>query len=96
MKEYCVEESWTKLITLRPQGPQRSLPKALCFRKSGEVVMVNHEPHHYRGEARNELVSLDLVSGQFKNLGISQYQYCTIDSYEESIVLLDRNEAVSC
>ncbi|KAM5582702.1 F-box protein CPR1 [Rosa sericea] len=97
MKEYCVEKSWTKLVTLRPQGPQRSLPRALCFRKSGEVVMVRNLKQHYGGEEPiNELVSLDLVSGQFKNLGICRYKYYTIDPYEESIVLLDRNEAVSC
>ncbi|KAL6203671.1 hypothetical protein ACLB2K_027371 [Fragaria x ananassa] len=34
MKEYCVEESWTELITLCPECPERSLlPSALCFRK---------------------------------------------------------------
>nr|XP_011461617.1 PREDICTED: F-box/kelch-repeat protein At3g23880-like isoform X1 [Fragaria vesca subsp. vesca] len=95
MKEYCLEESWTKLITLHPQGPQRSLPSALCFRKSGEIVMVHD--HRYGGEeVKNELVSLDLVSRQFKNLGSRRYQHYTIDPYEESLVLLDRNEAVSC
>ncbi|KAL6200620.1 hypothetical protein ACLB2K_030401 [Fragaria x ananassa] len=95
MKEYGVEESWTKLITLHPEGPERSLPSALCFRKSGEIVMVRD--HYYGGEeVKNELVSLELVSRQFKNLGISRYQHYTIDPYEESLVLLDRNEAVSC
>ncbi|XP_062017941.1 F-box protein CPR1-like [Rosa rugosa] len=96
MKEYSVQESWTKLVTLRPQGPVESLPKPLCFRKSGEVVL---EIYHgrYRGEkARIELYSLDLASGQLKTLGISRYQYYTMDPYEESIVLLDRNDAVSC
>ncbi|KAL6195226.1 hypothetical protein ACLB2K_030846 [Fragaria x ananassa] len=98
MKEYGVQESWTKLITLRPQGPSQSLPKALCFRKSGDVVLViYHGPqqHYRRKEKRIELVSLDLGSGELKNLGISKYHYYTMDPYEESIVLLDRNDAVS-
>ncbi|PRQ34984.1 putative F-box domain-containing protein [Rosa chinensis] len=96
MTEYSVQESWTKLITLRPQGPVESLLRALCFRKSGEVVLeISHG--RYRGEkARIELYSLDLASGQLKALGISRYHYYTMDTYEESIVLLDRNDAVSC
>ncbi|KAL6205809.1 hypothetical protein ACLB2K_023061 [Fragaria x ananassa] len=32
MKDYCVQESWTKMITL---GPQRDIPKTLTFGKSG-------------------------------------------------------------
>ncbi|XP_050370887.1 F-box/kelch-repeat protein At3g23880-like [Argentina anserina] len=98
MKEYCVEESWTKLTTLRPPGPEGNLHKALCFRKSGEVVMICNFGWDYYGsrDAESELVSLDLVSGHFKNLGICRYKHYTMDPYEESLVLLDRSEAVSC
>jgi hypothetical protein len=87
MKEYCLEKSWTKLMILTPQGPNRSLPEALIFRRTGEVVLVL--------EDSRELVSLDIVSKQFKNLGISGGQVCSVDLYEESLVLLDRKDAVS-
>lgn len=46
-------------------------------------------------EDSRELVSLELVSKQFKKLGISGGQFCSVDSYEESLVLLDRKDAVS-
>ncbi|XP_050370168.1 F-box/kelch-repeat protein At3g06240-like [Argentina anserina] len=87
MKEYCIEKSWTKLMILTPQGPKRSLPEALCFRRIGEVVLVL--------EDSRELVSLDIGSKLFKNLGISGGQVCSVDFYEESLVLLERKDAVS-
>ncbi|XP_062016550.1 F-box protein CPR1-like [Rosa rugosa] len=87
MKEYCIDKSWTKLVILCPQGPQRSLPNALCFRRNGEVVLVL--------EDSCELVSLELVSKQFKALGISGGQVCSVDLYEESLVLLDKKDAIS-
>lgn len=90
MKEYCMHESWTKLITLRPQGSLH--PEALCFRKSGEVLLVLSEIFHQR----QTLVSLDLVSQQLNKLGNCEYDYFSIDSYEESLVLLDMDNAVSC
>lgn len=37
MKDYRVEKSWTKLITL---GPERDIPKTLAFGKSGEVFLL--------------------------------------------------------
>ncbi|TQE13695.1 hypothetical protein C1H46_000702 [Malus baccata] len=40
MKEYGRKDSWTKLITLGPQGPERFAPRALGFRKCGEVSML--------------------------------------------------------
>jgi F-box interacting protein len=86
MKEYCVEKSWTKLMILSAQIPQRNLPKALCLRKIGEVLVL---------EDSHELVSLHLVSRKFKNLGVYGGQYCSVDTYEESLVLLDRNYGVS-
>ncbi|KAL6198969.1 hypothetical protein ACLB2K_028757 [Fragaria x ananassa] len=57
MGEYCVEKSWTKLMILAPQGPERSLPGALCFRKSGEVVLAREDDL--------ELVSVDLQGCSF-------------------------------
>lgn len=87
MREHCMEKPWTKMMILSPQGPKRSLHQALCFRKSGEVVLVLEDDR--------ELVSLDLVSKKFKSLGISGGQLCSVDSYEESLVLLDREDASS-
>ncbi|KAL6202132.1 hypothetical protein ACLB2K_025843 [Fragaria x ananassa] len=87
MKEYFVQKLWTKLMILTPQGPERSLSKPMCFRRSGEVVLQLEDD---RG-----LVSLDIVSKQFKSLGISAGLVCSVDSYEESLVLLDRKDAIS-
>lgn len=43
MKEYGMHESWTKLTTLRPLGPEGSVrmivARALYFRKTGEIVV---------------------------------------------------------
>ncbi|XP_021806440.1 F-box/kelch-repeat protein At3g23880-like [Prunus avium] len=91
MKEYGREESWSKLITLNPQplGPETIFLSALCFRKSGEVLLLLKE------KERQELVSLDLVSKQFKLLGISGFKYCTVDFYKESLLLLDKSDAES-
>ncbi|PQQ14809.1 F-box/kelch-repeat protein [Prunus yedoensis var. nudiflora] len=89
MKEYGREESWTKLITLNPQGPETIFLSALCFRKSGEVLLLLKE------KEKQELVSLDLVSKQFKLLRISGYKYCTGHFYKESLLLLDNSDAES-
>nr|XP_004294844.2 PREDICTED: F-box protein CPR30-like isoform X2 [Fragaria vesca subsp. vesca] len=88
MREYCVEKSWTKLMILTPQGPERSLSKPICFRRSGHEVVLQLEDDH-------GLVSLDIVSKQFKSFGISAGLVCSVDSYEESLVLLDRENAIS-
>ncbi|CAN6559014.1 unnamed protein product [Malus baccata var. baccata] len=97
MKEYGMEESWTKLTILLPPGPERdSLYQPLCFRKSGDVVLVvfdGCEDDVY--DDRYGLVSLDLVSKQFTNLGIDGYKYYYAECYVESLVLLDNTDAVS-
>lgn len=101
MKEYGVPESWTKLTTLWAVGSEQSLlPKALCFRKTGEVVLelVDEDVCHYFWLFTcpgHGLYSIDPVSTEFKYLGISGYKYYTIESYEESLVLLDMDNAVS-
>ncbi|KAL6515190.1 hypothetical protein OROHE_018822 [Orobanche hederae] len=87
MKEYGVEKSWTKLIILTPQGPNRSSYQALCFRKSGEVVLLVQDS--------SEVFALDLVNKQFKCLGVSRGWCFKAYSYEESLVLLDRLDTVS-
>ncbi|PRQ33751.1 putative F-box domain-containing protein [Rosa chinensis] len=105
MNEYCIHESWTKLIRLRPHGALHEvlllsslLPEALCFRKSSEVVVSKQSDtfscsrHCYC--PGYELFSIDLGSQQFKSLGICGYSYYTVNSYEESLVLLDMDNAV--
>lgn len=99
MKEYCVHESWT-LMRLCPLGPQGSLlPRVLCFRKSSEVVVYKQiDKASYSGYSScpgYELFSIDLVSQQLKSLGICGYSYYSVNSYEESLVLLDMDNAVS-
>ncbi|BFG22901.1 hypothetical protein CerSpe_091750 [Prunus speciosa] len=108
MKEYGIKESWTKLITLGPQGPERLLPRALCFRKSGEVLLMlcgaredasyyDYTIDNYHIQSKHELVSLDLVNKTVQNLGVpgEGYQYCSVDSFKEVLVLLDQTDAVS-
>ncbi|XP_050370729.1 F-box/kelch-repeat protein At3g23880-like [Argentina anserina] len=87
MKEFSEEKSWTILNILSLLGPKRSLTEALCFRRSCELVLV-------LGDSR-DLVLLDTVSGEVKLLGISGGQVCSAGSYEESLVLLDREDAAS-
>ncbi|TQD85015.1 hypothetical protein C1H46_029406 [Malus baccata] len=92
MTEYGIDDSWAKLITLSPPDPESRVPyKPLCFRKSGEVVLVSTDDYGNM----HELVSLDLVSKQFKNLGIRGYGYYHAEPYEESLALLDNVDAVS-
>ncbi|XP_021820020.1 uncharacterized protein LOC110761765 [Prunus avium] len=108
MKEYGIKESWTKLITLGPQGPERLLPRALCFRKSGEVLLMlcgaredasyyDYTFDNYHIKSKHELVSLDLVNKTVKDFGVpgEGYQYCSVDSFKEVLVLLDQTDAVS-
>ncbi|BFG22412.1 hypothetical protein CerSpe_086860 [Prunus speciosa] len=93
MKEYGRTESWTKLMTLGRQGPARLLPRdPLCFRKSGELVLLLT---HTDDKSRNELVSLNLASKQVKNLGIDGYRCCDVGFYKESLLLLDKTDAES-
>ncbi|CAN6696578.1 unnamed protein product [Malus baccata var. baccata] len=94
MKEYGVEESWTK-TTLCPAGPQRGVKYlSSCSRKSGEVVL---EPidGYWDDDTWYELACVDLVSKRFKSLGIHGYGHFYVESYVESLVLLDKTDAVS-
>ncbi|XP_008371155.3 F-box/kelch-repeat protein At3g06240-like [Malus domestica] len=94
MKEYGVEESWTK-ATLCPAGPQRGvsyLPS--CSRKSGDVVLKPIDGY-WNDDERYGLACVDLVSKQLKSLGIHGYGHFYVESYVESLVLLDKKDAVS-
>ncbi|RXI03922.1 hypothetical protein DVH24_038196 [Malus domestica] len=95
MKEYGMEESWTKLTTPCPPDIQREIPyKPLCFRKSGDVVLVPDGHPIYYGDPYG-IVSLDPVSKQFKSLGFFDCEYYYVESYVESLVLLDKADTVS-
>ncbi|XP_016649789.1 PREDICTED: uncharacterized protein LOC103333053 [Prunus mume] len=85
IKEYGIKESWTKLITLGPQGPERLPPRAF------------YTFDNYHIKSKHELVSLDLVNKTVKNLGVpgEGYQYCSVHSFKEVLVLLDQTDAVS-
>ncbi|XP_030944849.1 F-box/kelch-repeat protein At3g23880-like isoform X1 [Quercus lobata] len=84
MKDYADASSWTKIISLSDlvfiEGiPRSCIPKG--FRKSGEVIL-----EMYGGY----LGSRDLKTKEFKDLRIRGYAYTFVDSYVESLVLLDK------
>lgn len=86
------------MISLGPQCPERLLPRALCFRKSGEVLLLIRGSPDTLGKIniiKHDFVSLDIESKQLKNIGACRYQYYSFDSYEESLLLLDKTKAVS-
>ncbi|KAM4103210.1 hypothetical protein ACJW30_06G062200 [Castanea mollissima] len=99
MKEYVDESSWAKIVTMvDDQGFREFVPRALGFRRSGEVIIEMHD---------GELISLHFESHKYKVLGITGYGYIFdhsingngytfFDSYVESLVLLDiPNRAVT-
>ncbi|EOY12848.1 F-box and associated interaction domains-containing protein, putative isoform 1 [Theobroma cacao] len=81
MKEYGVNESWTKVLHLTDQSGE-SLPRVLGFRKNREVLL------EVDG---GELASLDLNCRQMENLGIeAEAGFLFVGSYVESMALLDK------
>ncbi|KAM3693894.1 hypothetical protein ACJW31_07G019300 [Castanea mollissima] len=85
MKDYADASSWTKIRTLPDAFLVDCVPRSHCipkgFRKSGEVIL-----ELYGGY----LISRDLETKDFKNLRIRGYAYTFVDSYVESLVLLDK------
>jgi hypothetical protein len=80
MKEYGAVESWTKLLTLELNIHVPLL--GFGFTKRGELVWKGYS---------GELVSYDPRSKKFMSLGVkSQGCFCFVDSYEESVVLLNQ------
>lgn len=68
----------------------------LCFRNNGEVLLmlIGGDLDCFGSIikiSKHELVSVDLVSKELKILAISRYQYCSVDSYEESLFLTRRD-----
>lgn len=102
MQEYGVHESWTIWTTLRAIGPSESrslLPKALCFRVNGEIVSEIFDDNVCRWFWHLYCVGHRLYSihpsGWWRNLEYSGFRYYTVNSYKESLVLLDMDNVVS-
>ena len=81
MKEYGVASSWTKVLTIPYEDPGLHIPMPIGFRRNGEVILKMDD---------GQLVSVDLGNHKSNNLGISSYGYTFVDSYVESLVLLDK------
>ncbi|KAM4113608.1 hypothetical protein ACJW30_04G008700 [Castanea mollissima] len=85
MKEYGVESSWTKVLSLNisNQGffDLEDIPRVIGFRRNGEVVLKLDG---------GQLVSQDFESKENKDLGIIGYKHTFVDPYVESLVLLDK------
>ena len=85
MKDYADASSWTKIISLADAILIEGTPRSHCipkgFRKSGGVIL-----EMYGGY----LSSRDLKTKEIKDLRIRGYAYTFVDSYVESLVLLDK------
>ena len=84
MKDYADASSWTKIISLSDLVFIEGIPRSCIptgFRKSGEVIL-----EMYGGY----LGSRDLKTKEFKDLRIRGHAYTFVDSYVESLVLLDK------
>ncbi|XP_065618753.1 F-box protein CPR1 [Quercus suber] len=87
MKDYADASSWTKIITLPDEGLIEGIPRSHCiprpigFRKSGEFILDMYGEY---------LVSRDLETQEIKDLRIRGYGCYLVDSYVESLVLLDK------
>ena len=78
MKEYGDASSWTKIEILADSGLP---PKPKAFRKGGEIRLeMNY----------GKIVSRDLETQEIKDLRIVGNCHTFVDSYVESIVLLDK------
>jgi F-box interacting protein len=79
IKEYGVASSWTKVFTITDQDPD--MPFAIGFRRNGEFVLQVES---------GQLISVDVGNQKMKDLGISSDKNAFVDSYVESLVLLDK------
>ncbi|KAI5326018.1 hypothetical protein L3X38_035092 [Prunus dulcis] len=90
MKEYGVAGSWAKLFTI---SPQEVVLRPLGFRKSGQLVVLEL----LWGDGKF-CQSMDPNTKQFEDFrvdGSCTKSYQFMDSFVESIVLLDRPNAIS-
>ena len=82
MKEYGVASSWTKVLTTIDQDPGGGVPRALGFKRNGEVVLLKDGGRIILWNPENQNI---------KHLRITGYQYSFVGSYVESLVLLDKS-----
>ena len=85
MKQYSVISSWTNALSLTMISEivcltRKHIPKPVGVTKNGKVVL----------EIDGELVSLYLETQEFKDLRLFGYEYNFVDSYVESLLLLDK------
>ena len=87
MKEYGVISLWTQYFT--DDGEFRKvIPRPICFRRNGDIGFISSE---------RQLVSWNRESKEFKDLRMIGYNNTFVDSYIESLVLLEKsaNNAVT-
>ena len=67
---------------------KKVIPRPICFRRDGDIVFISSE---------RQLVSWNRESKEFKDLRMIGYNNTFVDSYVESLVLLDKsaNNAVT-
>ena len=87
MKEYGVTSSWTQYFTDDGEFG-KVIPRPICFRRNGDIVFVS---------SVRQFVSWNCESKEFKDLRMIGYNNTFVDSYVESLVLLDKsaNNAVT-
>ena len=83
MKEYGVASSWTIVLGIHNQdiGSGEWVPRPIGFRRNGKVVLAFKN---------GKLVSWDLEGKEGKILRITSCMSPFVDSYVESLVLLDK------
>jgi F-box interacting protein len=83
MKEYGVASSWTVVLAIHNQdlGSRGFIPRPVGFRRNGKVVLAFK---------KGKLVSWDLEGKELKSLRITSCMSPFVDSYVESLVLLDK------
>ncbi|XP_050387645.1 F-box protein CPR1-like [Argentina anserina] len=88
MKEYGVAESWSFMYSIK--GVQVTV---FGFRRCGEVVLAEMEVDS--SDEQTRMVSWDPKSGRAKVFGSERFSYYFMDSFVESLVLLDHPKATA-
>ena len=85
MKQYGVVSSWTNALSLTMTIEiacltRKHILKPVGVTKNGKIML----------EMDGELVSLDPETQEFKDLRLFGYEYNFVDSYVESLLMLDK------
>ena len=86
MKEYGVESSWTKVFSFNKTNATETIPRPIGFRRNREIVFEMNGREMDGGH----FVLQNLETQEIKDLGIVGYKYTVADSYDESLVFLDK------